>query len=93
MYIILGETPSPLMTESQMEVVMHANRKVMGKLVWPEEENETTEEFEEIDFDSQVFFFYYYCLFLYCNLFVLIHRFYFFFNYYNRIILYCILFI
>ena len=40
-----------------MEVVMHANRKVMGKLVWPEEENETTEEFEEIDFDSQVFFY------------------------------------
>jgi hypothetical protein len=56
-YIISGETPSPFMTESQMEVVMHANRKVMGKLVWPEEENETTEELEEMDFDSQVFFY------------------------------------
>jgi hypothetical protein len=37
-----------------MEAVMHSNRKVMGKLVWPEEENEMEEEMEEIDFDSQV---------------------------------------
>jgi hypothetical protein len=72
-FFVSGVTPSPLMTESQMDVVMHSNRKVMGKLVWPEEENEMKVEMEEIDFDSQVILLYIiFFLCSYCSLIVLV---------------------
>jgi hypothetical protein len=45
----------------------------MGKLVWPEEENEMEEEMEEIDFDSQVSLLYIiFFLCSYCSLIVLV---------------------
>jgi hypothetical protein len=50
----IGETPSPVMTESQFADVIASNRKSMGRLVWPEVDKVMNEEMEEIDFDSQV---------------------------------------
>ncbi len=50
----IGETPSPVMTESQFAHVIASNRKSMGRLVWPEVDKVMNEEMEEIDFDSQV---------------------------------------